>query len=174
MSEMAALLRTVVNKRAFTKIVLSVEVCEGYNAPIEAIENHYITHSSAQISLMPPIIRVPENVKPWKPIIVHVPAPPPSQLNPDLNRYYEAKKRWKDSTPLYRHKNPRPETWIPKSIIDTNYKIPTAEEILQDRQEYLAIVEEIKDRIPPEYYEHWHDYFSRPVKLDGGPHFQGL
>lgn len=115
---------------------------------------------------MPPTIKVPENVKPWKPVIPHIPAPPPS--HPDLNRYYEAKKQWKDSTPLYRHINPRPETWIPEAIMDINYKIPTAEEILHERQEYLAIVEEIKDRIPPEYYEHWHEYYSRPVRLDGG------
>lgn len=118
---------------------------------------------------MPPILLVPENVKAWKPIIPHVPAPPPSQLNPDLHRYYKEKEKWKDSTPLYRHTNPRPETWIPKAIVDTNYKIPTAEEIRKERQEYLAIVEEIKDRIPPEYYERWHEYYSRPVRLDGGP-----
>jgi hypothetical protein len=93
-----------------------------------------------------------------------------SQPNVDLKKYREAKEEWKDSTPLYRHINPRPETWIPHKILETNYNIPTAEEKQKKRLEYLDIVEEIKDQIPPEYYEHWHDFYSRPVNFDNeGP-----
>lgn len=114
---------------------------------------------------MAPVITVPINIKPWKSIANYVPPTPRG-----LDRYHKAKEKWKDSTPLYRHINPRPETWIPRPSIEINYKLPTAEDIKKGRQEYLAIVEEIKDRIPPEYYESWHDYYSRPITLNGeGP-----
>jgi hypothetical protein len=119
---------------------------------------------------MPPILSLPENVKPWNPIIKNVPVPSISQPNADLKKYREAKEEWKDSTPLYRHINPRPETWIPHRILETNYNIPSAEEKQKNRLEYLDIVEEIKDQIPPEYYEYWHDFYSRPVNFDNeGP-----
>jgi hypothetical protein len=119
---------------------------------------------------MPPILSLPENIKPWSPILKNVPAPPISQPNADLKKYREAKEEWKDSTPLYRHINPRPETWIPHRILETNYNIPSAEEKQKKRLEYLDIVEEIKDQIPPEYYEYWHDFYSRPVNFDNeGP-----
>jgi hypothetical protein len=119
---------------------------------------------------MPPISPLPQNTKPWSPINKNVAAPPTSEANPDLKKYYEAKQEWKDSTPLYRHINPRPETWIPRKIVDTDYRIPTAAEKEKKRLEYLDIVEEIKDQIPPEYYKYWHDFYSRPVNFENeGP-----
>jgi hypothetical protein len=114
---------------------------------------------------MPPLISPPPNIRPWRPIRVHVPAPPRAETNPNLERYEEAKAEWKDSTPAYRHKNPRPETWIPKTIVDTNYKLPIAEEKESRRLEYQEILEDIKDRIPPEYYEHFRQIYARPTNF---------
>jgi hypothetical protein len=115
---------------------------------------------------MPPFILPPPNIRPWKPIIAHVPAPPTAKTNPDLKRYEAAKAEWRGSTPAYRHRNPRPETWIPKTIVDTNYKLPTASEKENRRLEYQEILEEIKERIPPEYYEHFRQKYARPVNFD--------
>lgn len=123
---------------------------------------------------MPPLISPPPNIRPWKPITIHVPAPPTVETNPNLERYQEAKTEWKDSTPAYRHKNPRPETWIPKIIVDTNYKLPTAEEKESRRLEYQEILEDIKERIPPEYYEHFRQIYARPTNFEiEGPDSSG-
>jgi hypothetical protein len=123
---------------------------------------------------MPPLILPPPNIRPWKPIIAHVPAPPKAEANPDLKRYKEAKAEWKDSTPEYRHKNPRPETWIPKTIVDTDYKLPTVYEREHRRLEYQTILEEIKERIPPEYYEHFRQKYAKPHNFEAeGPDLTG-
>jgi hypothetical protein len=119
---------------------------------------------------MPPVLYDPEKLKAWRPIYPAVPAPPPPDAIPaDMRRYHDAQAKWKDSTPLYRHINPRPETWIPRVIVDTDYNIPTAQEKNERRIEYLSILEDIKDEIPPEYYEKWYNYYSRPVQMDDGP-----
>lgn len=100
----------------------------------------------------------------------HVPAPPKAEPNPDLKRYKEAKVKWKDSTPAYRHKNPRPETWIPRKIVDTNYHLPTAIEKENKRLAYQDALESIKDRIPPEYYNYYREKYAKPVNFDNeGP-----
>jgi len=73
--------------------------------------------------IMPQLISPTPNIRAWKPITIHVPAPPRIEINPNLERYEEAKAEWKDSTPAYRHQNPRPETWIPKIMVDANYRL---------------------------------------------------
>lgn len=117
---------------------------------------------------MPPVFPEPVQIKPWKPVAK--PSSRPIEPNPNLARYEQARREWKDSSPAYRHVNPKPETWIPRKIVETNYKIPTAEEKDKRRQEYLEIVEEIKDQIPPEYYWDAQEKYSRhPDPVSEGP-----
>src|SRR5271154_6880754 len=113
---------------------------------------------------MPPVEPDPDKIQHWKP--VPKPSSRPPKPNPDLARYEQAQKEWKDSSPAYRQVNPRPETWIPHKIGGTNYKIPTAEEKNQVRQEYLEIVEDIKDQIPPEYYWDAQEKYSKLPEPD--------
>jgi len=113
---------------------------------------------------MPPVVPEPDKIQPWEP--VPKPSTRPPKPNPDLARYEQAQREWKDSSPAYRHVNPRPETWIPHKIVETNYRIPTAEEKNQVQQEYLEIVEEIKDQIPPEYYWDAQERYSKPPEPD--------
>jgi len=122
---------------------------------------------------MPPVEPDPDKIQRWEP--VPKPSSRPPKPNSDLARYEQARTEWKDSSPAYRHVNPRPETWIPHRIVETNYRIPTAEEKDQVRQEYLEIVEEIKDQIPPEYYWDAQERYSKPPEPDReGPDGTGM
>src|SRR5271170_5659207 len=126
-----------------------------------------------QYSVMPPVKPEPDKIQPWE--AVPKPSTRPPKPNPDLARYEQAQREWQDSPPAYRHVNPRPETWIPHKIVETHYRIPTAEEKDQVRQEYLEIVEEIKDQIPPEYYWDAQERYSRPPEPDReGPDRTGM
>ena len=122
---------------------------------------------------MPPVEPDPDKIQHWEP--VPKPSSRPPKPNPDLARYEQARRDWKDSSPAYRHVNPRPETWIPHKIVETNYRIPTAEEKDQVRQEYLEIVEDIKDQIPPEYYWDAQERYSKAPDPDrAGPDGTGM
>jgi hypothetical protein len=112
---------------------------------------------------MPPIEPAPDKVKPWTPI--HLPAPS-SRPDPALARFEQAQEEWRDSDPAYRHRNPRPETWIPHRILETDYRMPIAEEREEKNKEYLEIVEEIKDQIPEDYYWEAQEKYAKPVTPD--------
>jgi len=113
---------------------------------------------------MPPVVPEPDKIKPWEPVAK--PSTRPKEPNRTLARYEQAQEEWKDSSPAYRHVNPRPETWIPGKILETNYKIPTSQETDKRRQEYLTIVEDIKDQIPPDYYWEAQERYSKPPEPD--------
>jgi hypothetical protein len=113
----------------------------------------------------------PEKVPPWTPILGNIPELPPKPEGPREEREYrKAKKDWKDSDWRYRRTHPRPELLLPIPWVDikgnSDYPLHTFEELEARRLDYLEILEQHRDRFPPEYYTEWHERFSKPISRE--------